>query len=103
MSGCRGGGSGAPAPRLAEVRVPVVVAVQDGSTGKIASVVIYRATLALSGVAPLVRGSAPTGFAWLVAGSAFYTIGVLPHALDTRLAHAHGVWHPFVIGGRIGC
>jgi hemolysin III len=29
----------------------------------------------------------------------FYTFGIVFYALDTRLTHAHGVWHLFVIAG----
>jgi hemolysin III len=29
----------------------------------------------------------------------FYTIGIIFYALDTRLAHAHGIWHLFVMAG----
>ena len=32
-------------------------------------------------------------------GGALYTVGIVFYALDTRLAHAHGVWHLFVVAG----
>lgn len=41
----------------------------------------------------------PAGFAWVAAGGLFYTVGIVFYVLDTRLTHAHGVWHLFVIGG----
>ena len=41
----------------------------------------------------------PAGFAWLVAGGLFYTIGIIFYVIDTRLTHAHGIWHLFVIAG----
>lgn len=44
-----------------------------------------------------------TGFAWLAAGGLAYTIGVLFYVLDKsgRLAHAHGIWHLFVLAGSL--
>jgi hemolysin III len=48
---------------------------------------------------PLLHALGPAGLAWLAAGGLFYTIGIVFYALDTRLAHAHGVWHLFVIAG----
>lgn len=41
----------------------------------------------------------PAGFAWLTAGGLFYTVGIVFYALDTRVTHAHGVWHLFVLAG----
>ncbi|MBK7593195.1 MAG: hemolysin III family protein [Betaproteobacteria bacterium] len=45
------------------------------------------------------RALGSPGLAWLAAGGLFYTGGIVFYALDTRLAHAHGVWHLFVIAG----
>lgn len=47
----------------------------------------------------LVQALGPYGFAWLVAGGLFYTIGIAFFVNDTRLAHAHGIWHLFVLAG----
>ena len=43
------------------------------------------------------------GLAWLTAGGIAYTVGILFYVLDnrTRLAHAHGIWHLFVLSGSI--
>ena len=41
----------------------------------------------------------PQGFAWVAAGGLLYTVGIVFYALDTRVVHAHGVWHLFVIAG----
>ncbi|MNJ05438.1 hemolysin-III related [compost metagenome] len=41
------------------------------------------------------------GFAWLAAGGVFYTVGIIFFALDSRLRHAHGIWHLFVIAGSV--
>ena len=71
------------------------------SGARILSVVIYVAMgwAALVALVPLVHALGPAGFAWVAAGGLFYTIGIVFYALDTRLTHAHGLWHLFVIGG----
>ena len=68
---------------------------------RILSVVIYitMGWVALVALAPLLQALGYAGFAWLAAGGLFYTIGIIFYALDTRLRHAHGVWHLFVIAG----
>lgn len=68
---------------------------------RILSVVIYllMGWVALAAMIPLLRVLGTTGFAWLAAGGLFYTVGIVFFALDTRLAHAHGIWHLFVIAG----
>jgi len=30
-----------------------------------------------------------------------YTVGIVFFALDSRLRHAHGIWHLFVIAGSL--
>jgi hemolysin III len=55
--------------------------------------------VALVALAPLLQALGLAGFAWVAAGGVFYTIGIVFYALDTRLAHAHGIWHLFVIAG----
>ena len=68
---------------------------------RVLSVLIYllMGWVALVAFIPLLRALGPAGFAWLVAGGLFYTVGIVFYALDTRLTHAHGVWHVFVIAG----
>jgi len=68
---------------------------------RVLSVLIYllMGWVALVAFIPLLRALGPAGFAWLVAGGLFYTVGIVFYALDTRLTHAHGVWHLFVIVG----
>ena len=74
---------------------------QPRSEARILSLVIYAVMgwVALVAVVPLLHALGPAGFAWLAAGGLFYTIGIVFYALDTRLAHAHGVWHLFVLAG----
>jgi hemolysin III len=68
---------------------------------RILSVVIYLAMgwIVLVAAVPLLKALGPVGFAWVAAGGLLYTIGIVFYALDTRLTHAHGVWHLFVIAG----
>jgi hemolysin III len=68
---------------------------------RVLSVVIYVAMgwLALIAIGPLTERLPPAGLAWLIAGGAFYTGGIVFFALDRRLRHAHGVWHLFVLTG----
>jgi hemolysin III len=68
---------------------------------RVLSLVIYivMGWLALVAVSPLWLALKPAGFAWLVAGGAMYTIGVLFYATDHKLRHGHGIWHLFVLGG----
>jgi hemolysin III len=71
------------------------------SEARILSVVIYvvMGWVALAALVPLLRALGPAGFAWVAGGGVCYTVGIVFYALDTRLSHAHGVWHLFVIGG----
>ncbi|WP_439112597.1 PAQR family membrane homeostasis protein TrhA [Hydrogenophaga sp.] len=68
---------------------------------RVLSLVIYvlMGWLALVAVVPLWQALGPTGFAWLAAGGALYTLGIAFYANDHRLRHAHGIWHLFVLGG----
>ncbi len=68
---------------------------------RVMSVVIYvvMGWAALAALGPLWRELGPDGFAWVAAGGIFYTVGIIFYALDTRLAHAHGIWHLFVVAG----
>ena len=34
-----------------------------------------------------------------MAGGVFYTVGIVFYVIDTRLKHAHGIWHLFVLAG----
>jgi hemolysin III len=67
------------------------------------SVVIYLLLgwVALVALFPLLQAIGPVGFAWLAAGGLFYTVGIVFYALDTRVTHAHGVWHLFVLAGSV--
>jgi hemolysin III len=55
--------------------------------------------LALVGIRPLLLSLGWQGFAWLVAGGLFYSVGIGFYATDHKLRHGHGIWHLFVLGG----
>ncbi|HKB59893.1 MAG TPA: hemolysin III family protein [Gallionellaceae bacterium] len=65
------------------------------------SLVIYvvMGWAALVALYELFKALGPGGFAWLVAGGLLYTIGIVFYVMDTRLKHAHGIWHLFVLAG----
>ncbi len=70
---------------------------------RVLSLVIYvlMGWLAVIAASPLWAALTPAGFAWLVAGGAFYTVGIIFYATDHKLRHGHGVWHLFVLAGSI--
>lgn len=70
-------------------------------SARILSVVIYivMGWVALVALVQLQHALGPAGFAWLVAGGLFYTIGIVFYVIDARLKHAHGIWHLFVLAG----
>lgn len=71
------------------------------SDARILSVVIYivMGWAALAALVPLKQALGASGFGWVAAGGFAYTIGIIFYVLDTRLRHAHGIWHLFVIAG----
>ncbi|MBI3222595.1 MAG: hemolysin III family protein [Nitrosomonadales bacterium] len=68
---------------------------------RILSVAIYvvMGWVALVAVDQLLQALGPDGLAWLVAGGLFYTAGIAFYVIDTRMTHAHGIWHLFVLAG----
>lgn len=72
-----------------------------GKGARILSLVIYLVMgwMGLIALQPLAAGLGAAGLAWLLAGGALYTGGMVFYALDERFVHFHGVWHLFVLGG----
>lgn len=68
---------------------------------RVLSLVLYllMGWLALVALVPLLAALTPNGFAWLAAGGACYTVGIIFYASDHKLRHGHGLWHLFVLGG----
>jgi hemolysin III len=63
------------------------------------AIYVVMGWLGLVAALPLVRALTPAGFAWLAAGGAIYTLGIVFYMLDERWPAAHGIWHLFVLGG----
>ena len=70
---------------------------------RVLSLVIYvlMGWLAMVVVLPLWQALTPAGFAWLAAGGACYTLGIIFYATDHKVRHGHGLWHLFVLAGSI--
>jgi len=70
---------------------------------RVRSVVIYvlMGWAAMVALVPLYRALGGAGFTWVAIGGLCYTLGIVFYALDTRLKHAHGVWHLFVLAGSL--
>jgi hemolysin III len=68
---------------------------------RVLSMLVYLAMgwSAATMIEPLHAGLGAAGFAWLLGGGIAYTAGIVFYVLDTRLRHAHGIWHLFVLTG----
>ena len=65
------------------------------------SLYVLMGWLALSVVVPLFRALGLSGLALLFCGGILYTIGVIFYILDEKMAHSHGIFHLFVLGGSV--
>ena len=83
--------------------IGILQEIKPRSEARILSIVIYAVMgwIVLVAVKPLLAALGPTGFAWLASGGVLYTVGIIFFALDSRLRHAHGIWHLFVIAGSL--
>ncbi len=57
--------------------------------------------LVVVAIHPLVTNVSPAGLAWLFAGGACYTGGVVFYVTDQRLRYGHALWHLFVVAGSV--
>ena len=83
--------------------IGILQEIKPRSEARILSIVIYAVMgwIVLVAVKPLLAALGPVGFTWLASGGVLYTVGIVFFALDSRLRHAHGVWHLFVIAGSL--
>ncbi|WP_350023323.1 PAQR family membrane homeostasis protein TrhA [Pseudomonas protegens] len=83
--------------------IGILQEIKPRSEARILSIVIYAVMgwIVLVAVKPLLAALGPAGFAWLATGGVLYTVGIIFFALDSRLRHAHGIWHLFVIAGSL--
>lgn len=65
------------------------------------AIYVLMGWLALVAVLPLMRELSAGGFAWLAAGGAVYTSGIVFYLFDEKWPPAHGIWHLFVLGGSV--
>jgi len=74
-----------------------------GGGGRLLSVCIYllMGWLIVLALGDIIAALPSAGFAWLVAGGLFYTVGVVFYALDSRWPWCHGIWHLFVLAGSV--
>ena len=74
-----------------------------GGGGRLLSVCIYllMGWLIVLALGDIIAALPSAGFAWLVAGGIFYTVGVIFYALDSRWPWCHGIWHLFVLAGSV--
>ena len=77
--------------------------IKPRSEARVMSLVIYAVMgwIVLVAIQPLLDNLGAAGFAWLAAGGAFYTVGIVFFAFDERFRHWHGIWHLFVIAGSL--
>ena len=57
--------------------------------------------IVLVAIVPLWHALPGSGLAWLFAGGAAYTLGVVFFLLDERVRYTHFVWHLFVLAGTV--
>ncbi len=72
-----------------------------GKGARVLSLAIYLVMgwMGLVALSPLAEGLGAAGLAWLLAGGALYTGGIVFYALDQRIRHFHGIWHLCVLAG----
>ena len=77
--------------------------IKPRSEARVLSLVIYAVMgwIVLVAVVPLMTALGSAGFAWLAAGGALYTIGIIFFVFDERFRHWHGIWHLFVMAGSL--
>lgn len=68
---------------------------------RVLSLVVYllMGWSALIAIGPLARALPGAALAWVIVGGALYTLGIVFYVFDAKLAHGHGIWHLFVLGG----
>jgi len=73
------------------------------SEARVLPVVIYAVMgwIVVVAINPLLDRLGAAGVAWLAAGGAAYTLGIVFYAFDKRFRHWHGIWHLFVIAGSV--
>ena len=84
---------------LAVVGIVIDTVSKDGRRWLPVTIYLIMGWLALVALKPLLRALPAAGFAGLLAGGLFYTVGVVFYALGARRRHFHEIWHLFVLAG----
>jgi hemolysin III len=81
----------------------IVLEVLPRNERRVLPVVIYLVMgwIILIALKPLLEALPSAGFAWLLAGGLFYTVGVVFYALDKKVSYFHNIWHLFVLAGSV--
>jgi hemolysin III len=86
---------------LAVLGIIVDAVIKDGRRWLPVVIYLVMGWLALVALKPLLAALPAAGFAWLLAGGLFYTVGVVFYALDDRRRWFHEIWHLFVLAGSV--
>lgn len=83
--------------------IGIVLDIVNGSKSRKLPVLIYilMGWIVVLALRPLLQALPLAGFGWLLAGGLLYTGGLIFYGLDRKLAHAHGIWHLFVLAGSL--
>lgn len=81
--------------------IGIIIEITHITRSRILPVVIYvvMGWLAIFGIKPILQTLHLSGFAWLLAGGIFYTVGIYFYAREKKMKYAHGIWHLFVLAG----
>ena len=77
---------------------------KGGSDWRRVGIYVTMGWLGLFAARPLIHALPPAGWAWLLAGGLFYSLGAVVFALDRPhlcpgVFHAHDLWHLMVLAG----
>lgn len=72
---------------------------RKGSRAVQVGIYLLMGWLIVIAVPELLQVLPDAGFALLMAGGLFYTVGIIFYGIDERMRHAHGIWHLFVLAG----
>lgn len=62
---------------------------------------IIMGWLIVFAIYPLTKTLSTTGLIWLILGGILYSSGIYWFINDTKIKHAHGIWHLFVLAGSL--
>lgn len=86
---------------LAILGIITEILLKKGS--RVIPIIIYitMGWLILIALKPMLNFLPLPGFALLLLGGVFYTVGIVFYVLDDKFRHFHGIWHLFVLTGSV--